>query len=404
MQMKSVIYTLKDLVKKGNLKKIIKRIFNCIKFINYKVLFTKKIDKLIKHINKKADKIILFPYVVDWNIPLFQRPQHIARCLAQQGYTYIFFTGGTYDKISSYEKKEENLYVVNKIYMKDFLKKINVSNKFVQLYSTDMNTTNKDIDYMANLKYKIFYEYIDEISPALYGSNIPLTAIEKHNRITKDMNISVICTARKLYYEIYNIRGENKLSLITNGVDVRHFRSTTDIGKKLVKSNKKIIGYFGAIASWFDFELIQKLAKERPDYEIILIGSVYGKGIDIKFVKQLENVLFLGAIDYNILPQYAKEFDVSIIPFKINDITNSTSPIKLFEYMALGKPIVTTAMPECRMYKSVMVAETHEDFINRIDEALKIKDDIDYIKTLKREADENTWFKKAQDIIELISY
>lgn len=402
--MKSVIYTLKDLVKKGNLKKIIKRIFNCIKFINYKVLFTKKIDKLIKHINKKADKIILFPYVVDWNIPLFQRPQHIARCLAQQGYTYIFFTGGTYDKISSYEKKEENLYVVNKIYMKDFLKKINVSNKFVQLYSTDMNTTNKDIDYMANLKYKIFYEYIDEISPALYGSNIPLTAIEKHNRITKDMNISVICTARKLYYEIYNIRGENKLSLITNGVDVRHFRSTTDIGKKLVKSNKKIIGYFGAIASWFDFELIQKLAKERPDYEIILIGSVYGKGIDIKFVKQLENVLFLGAIDYNILPQYAKEFDVSIIPFKINDITNSTSPIKLFEYMALGKPIVTTAMPECRMYKSVMVAETHEDFINRIDEALKIKDDIDYIKTLKREADENTWFKKAQDIIELISY
>ncbi len=402
--MKSVIYTLKDLVKKGNLKKIIKRIFNCIKFVSYKVLFTKKIDKLIKHINKKADKIILFPYVVDWNIPLFQRPQHIARCLAQQGYTYIFFTGGTYDNISSYEKKEENLYVVNKIYMKDFLKKINVSNKFVQLYSTDMNTTNKDIDYMANLKYKFFYEYIDEISPALYGSNIPLTAIEKHNRITKDMNISVICTARRLYYEIYNIRGENKLSLITNGVDVRHFRSTTDIGKKLVKSNKKIIGYFGAIASWFDFELIQKLAKERPDYEIILIGSVYGKGIDIKFVKQLENVLFLGAIDYNILPQYAKEFDVSIIPFKINDITNSTSPIKLFEYMALGKPIVTTAMPECRMYKSVMVAETHEDFINRIDEALKIKDDIDYIKTLKREADENTWFKKAQDIIELISH
>ena len=401
--MKSVIYILKGLTERNNLKKVVKKIFNLIKSISYKVLFTRKIDKLIKQINQTADQIILFPYVVDWNIPLFQRPQHMARCLAQQGYTYIFFTGSTYDKIYSYEKKEENLYIVNKIYMKEFLKKIEINNKYVQLYSTDMNMTNKDIDYMTKLRYKVFYEYIDEISPAVYGSNIPLTAIEKHNRIAKDMNIDIVCTARKLYDEIYHIRGKNKLSLITNGVDVKHFSSVFEREKKVFKGNKKTIGYFGAIASWFDFELIQKLAKERPNYEVVLIGSVYGKGVSLDFTKELENILFVGPIDYKILPQYAREFDVSIIPFKINDVTESTSPVKLFEYMALGKPIVTTAMPECRMYQSVMVAEDHEDFINKVDEALKIKDNIDYIEILQREADENAWTKKAQELIKLIS-
>jgi hypothetical protein len=91
-----------------------------------------------------------------------------------------------------------------------------------------------------------------------------------------------------------------------------------------------------------------------------------------------------------------------MIPFKINEITKSTSPIKLFEYMALHKPIVTTAMPECKKYKSVMTANTEEEFALNIDSALKLKTDKKHIELLDKEAKANTWEAKAKEIIKLI--
>ena len=92
------------------------------------------------------------------------------------------------------------------------------------------------------------------------------------------------------------------------------------------------------------------------------------------------------------------------IPFLINDITQATSPLKLFEYMALGKPIVTTAMKECQKYKSVMIANNNSEFINLVDNAIQISKEHneDYYKMLNTEALENTWEAKASAIIDLL--
>ncbi|MBQ5347017.1 MAG: glycosyltransferase, partial [Ruminococcus sp.] len=76
-----------------------------------------------------------------------------------------------------------------------------------------------------------------------------------------------------------------------------------------------------------------------------------------------------------VLPYYATHFSVCTIPFLVNDITQATSPIKLFEYMALGKPIVTTAMNECKKYKSVMIAEDKKDFLEKIEKAIKYEEE-----------------------------
>jgi glycosyltransferase involved in cell wall biosynthesis len=86
----------------------------------------------------------------------------------------------------------------------------------------------------------------------------------------------------------------------------------------------------------------------------------------------------------------------------INDITESTSPIKLFEYMAMGKPIVTTNMPECRKYQSVLIGKNHEEFIKKIDEALSLRDDREYKNILKKEAKANSWESKAKVIAEML--
>ena len=100
------------------------------------------------------------------------------------------------------------------------------------------------------------------------------------------------------------------------------------------------------------------------------------------------------------MQNYAAKMDVLTIPFLINEITKATSPVKLFEYMALNKPIVTTDMDECRKYQSVLIGHDHKEFEAKLDEALGKRSDKAYIELLDREALENTWEEKAKAIIE----
>ena len=94
--------------------------------------------------------------------------------------------------------------------------------------------------------------------------------------------------------------------------------------------------------------------------------------------------------------------DILTIPFVINSITQATSPLKLFEYMALHKPIVTTAMNECKKYRSVLIAEDHEDFLHQLETATALKEDKRYLALLDQEAKENDWSAKAGAIIDLL--
>ena len=102
------------------------------------------------------------------------------------------------------------------------------------------------------------------------------------------------------------------------------------------------------------------------------------------------------------LNQYSQYFTISTIPFLLNDITESTSPVKLFEYMAMGHPIVTTDMRECRKYKSVLIGKSHEDFIEKLDFALTLDKKDEYYNYLKEEALANTWREKAAILDRLI--
>ena len=91
-----------------------------------------------------------------------------------------------------------------------------------------------------------------------------------------------------------------------------------------------------------------------------------------------------------------------MIPFQINDITRATSPVKIFEYMALQKPIVTTDMNECRKYGSVLIGHDHEEFLAQLEKALTLRHDTAYLELLTKEAQENDWSRKAAAIIEML--
>ena len=172
------------------------------------------------------------------------------------------------------------------------------------------------------------------------------------------------------------------------------FQAVLDCGKP-------IVCYYGALAKWFDYELVKKIA-ETGKYSVVLFGIKYDESFDQNLSGE-ENIYFMGPRDYKVLKYYAAKADVLTIPFLINDITRSTSPVKIFEYMALHKPIVTTDMNECRKYESVLIGHDHEEFIALLDKAMSLREDQDYIALLDKEARENDWSMKAKAITDIIS-
>ena len=133
---------------------------------------------------------------------------------------------------------------------------------------------------------------------------------------------------------------------------------------------------------------VDNIFKNRKDYNIVLFGIKYDDSFDKQKLDKYKNIHFLGSRDYKVLKNYASKFSVCTIPFLINDITKATSPVKLFEYMALHKPIVTTAMHECKKYKSVMIAHNKEEFVELIDKAINmdLESDKKYFDLLDKEA------------------
>ena len=378
----------------------------------------KKYSKLFDNIlSEDFERIIIWRSTFGWNVPLFQRPQHISVNLANNNCLIFYEITTMTDKINNIKKYADNLFLVNfnntaiKKLLFSKLKNINKP-KYIQIYSTDCNMTLEELqDYIKN-GFKIIYEYIDDLSPELVGTKeLPKNQIDKYNYMLQDTeNVFVVVTATELENDILTKRGNSKLCFSCNGVNIDHFKNidnnfTFDSKyQKILYQNKPIIGYYGALASWFDYELVKYLANERPNYNIVLLGIKYDDTFDKSDLCDFPNIHFLGPRNYDILPNYASHFDVCTIPFLINDITQATSPLKLFEYMALGKPIVTTQMYECQKYNSVMIAKTQKEFVELIDKALLLKkeNNDNYFNMLNKEALENTWEEKAKIIINLI--
>ena len=384
--------------------------------ISFKVMFNRKkyhheIASILK--NNKYERIILWRSSFGYNVPLFQRPQHIANNLAKNGCLIFYEVTTMTDKIKTIKKHANNLYLINfnnialnKILMNELE---NISKpKYVQLYSTDWKLSVQNIENYINNGFKFIYEYIDDISPELAGTkDIPQNIIVKYNYVMNNKNTYVIVTADALEKDVISQRGKTNMVFSSNGVDYDFFKTYNKNYKyenefqEILNKKKPIIMYYGALAKWFDYDLIKKLAHTNK-YSIVLFGIKYDESFDENLSNE-KNIYFMGPRDYKVLKEYAKYADVLTIPFVINNITLATSPVKIFEYMALHKPIVTTDMPECRKYKSVLIGHNHDEFIKKIDEALKLKNDKKYIGLLDKEARENDWSKKAKAIIDLIA-
>jgi glycosyltransferase involved in cell wall biosynthesis len=178
------------------------------------------------------------------------------------------------------------------------------------------------------------------------------------------------------------------------GVDISHFGQAlsekTIVKEDIARLRKPILGYFGVVDERIDYHLLRKLAESNPHWNIVIIGPT--AKVDPKTFPQYPNLHWFGRREYADLPSYCKGFDVCLMPFAINEATEYINPTKAQEYMATGKPIVSTPIEDVTLQFSniVKIGQTHQEFIDLCKSAVSNPDTKAIQRGLLR-AENMTW-------------
>jgi glycosyltransferase involved in cell wall biosynthesis len=159
--------------------------------------------------------------------------------------------------------------------------------------------------------------------------------------------------------------------LVRHGVDHAHFRRALDPGLvvpgDIADLARPIIGFFGLIADWVDVDLMAHIAEQFPEGSLVLLGKAT---TDVSALSRLPNVQLLGRKQYEQLPAYCKGFDVALMPFRINNLTLNSNPLKVREYLAAGLEVVSTPIPEVEVLNLCRIGFDRESFVREIRAAL----------------------------------
>ena len=212
----------------------------------------------------------------------------------------------------------------------------------------------------------------------------------------------IFYSSRKLFAEAE--RGCEKSHLLEQAVDFDHWSRIAGGEVKVADAIDSIphprIGYFGAIEPWLiDQDLIKQASRERPEWNWIFIGNK-SRGLEIE---SLPNVHFLPPVSYQELPHYAAGFDVCVLPWNTEvTFTSYGSAIKVREYLASGKPVVISPLPEYESMSEVLrIARSREQFLELVDDALR-GDDSAQIKARQDAVRDGTWDARAEWVSDLI--
>lgn len=327
---------------------------------------------------------ILYPPTLEYSY-LIQRPQHLMKTFSEIGIPSFFLNNSNvYSKEKrGIRKLNENFYLVYNVDPRPFLSGIRPVIYYTSPVHVEMIHT-----YNPSL---VIFDSVDEPSDEFEAWR------PYYYRAVSTADV-VLAASDKLYHMALSLN--HNTHLVPNACDYQYFSGNTGVPEEIQGISRPVIGYIGVMASWCDFDLLSAAAKRLPHCNFVMIGPLY----NVEEVPQLPNLHWLGFKPYEMLASYVNSFDVGIIPFKNTSMTESVNPIKMWEYMAAGIPVVTSALPEAQKYGDLVLHSNNEDeFIDNINRSL-YSDSEEKRRARKWIAEQNSWVERAQRIIEIIEY
>lgn len=218
------------------------------------------------------------------------------------------------------------------------------------------------VDHFRSISYDVMDDWF-----ALAGGGLAdscgLRAIEADLIHRADILLTVSDTLQKQMKE----QGRDAF-VVRNGVDASRFETGASDFFAQYDFARPLIGFVGALGHWIDVDLISAVAKAYPQGTVILIGPI---DVSISKLLDLPNVRALGAFPYEAIPSIMHDFDVCLNPFRRTPAGNAADPIKVYEYLATGKPVVSTDMIELRHLGDVLyLAGTTSQFVDAVHSAI----------------------------------
>ncbi|KAA0970390.1 glycosyltransferase [Aureimonas fodinaquatilis] len=360
-----------------------------------------------KEISPKADVFVWA--IIDWHFRV-QRPQHLARAFANRGHRTFYFSNHFIDAAEPGFRIEPlsedgSLQIVYlhvpgapAIYFGMPSPKTKAA-VFASLGMFLEWAAPREIlslvqhpfwrpfaDQVPNRK--LVYDLMDHHEG--FGDNAKDAIAEEHALLREADHVIVTST----FLEDIANKSNANVSMVRNAGDYTHFANRpSEIYRD--EKDRRIIGYYGAIAEWFDIDLIEKIARARPDDCVLLIGADTVKAKER--LSALPNVVMTGEVKYTDLPYYLYAFDVCILPFKVIPLTLATNPVKVYEYLSAGKPVISIDLPEISQFGDcVERAKSHADFLEKVDDVLSAIPGTEDEARRRQFAAEQTWDHRVE--------
>ena len=400
--MKKIIKKVKSYYEYHGLWNTIKAIFKKIFHIqspnlvdrmkNFDMNTTENVENVIY---KKNKNIFIFATVPYFDVGGGQRSAQLAKIYNKMGYNVFY--------IYAFESSETNIpfisipisyhkYIGN-VSFEEIYNYANENDIFI--FEAPTKGFNKFLALAKLKRCKTVYENIDNWETSL-GSILFDRETLKNMIRECDM---IVATAKKLveqtqkYIEEYSSI-KKEVHYLANAVDDELFdsRKSYEMPNDLVKGKKTLLYYGSLWGEWFDWNLISQLAK-NPEISINLIGD--NSNISEKKSSMPSNVHFLGIKKQTDLPSYLKYSDYAILPFKPGVISDYVSPLKIFEYIAMGKAVLTTKLPDLKNYPNLYASNDIKDWLNKINESTKIEEYSAFVN-------QNNWYNRCSIILDTL--